>query len=143
MTSSNSETRRGPVEILVDSTHYISLLRKGLDPRHELAGRAASGRLYGCGIVRAEVLRGCRHPEIKADLAAFFDLLPESELDPVFWREVSELAWRLDRQGAVLPLTELAIATIATRLNAAVISTDPHFHTVPGLQVLTQVPPLG
>ena len=131
------------MEILVDSTHYISLLRKGLDPRHELAGWAASGRLHGCGIVRGEVLRGCRHPEIKADLAAFFDLLPELPLDPMFWREVSELAWRLDRQGAVLPLTDLAIATAAARLSAVVISTDPHFHTVPGLQVLTHVPPQG
>jgi predicted nucleic acid-binding protein len=131
------------VEILVDSTHYISLLRKGLDPRHELAGWAASGRLHGCGIVRGEVLRGCRHPDVKADLCAFFDLLPEPVLDPDFWREVSELAWRLDRQGAVLPLTDLAIATITARLNAAVISTDPHFHAVPGLQVLAEVPPLG
>jgi predicted nucleic acid-binding protein len=131
------------VEILVDSTHYISLLRMGLDPRHELAGWAASGRLHGCGVVRAEVLRGCRHLEIKADLAAFFDLLPEPGLDPNFWREVSELAWRLDRQGVVLPLTDLAIATAAARLSSTIISTDPHFHLIPGLQVLPQVPPLG
>ncbi|MCL4177263.1 MAG: PIN domain-containing protein [Verrucomicrobia bacterium] len=131
------------MEILVDSTHYISLLRKGLDPRYKLAGWAASGRLHGCGVIRAEVLRGCRHPDVKADLCAFFDLLPESVLDPNFWREVSELAWRLDRKGTVLPLTDLVIATIATRLNAAVISTDPHFHAVPGLQVLAEVPRLG
>jgi predicted nucleic acid-binding protein len=80
---------------------------------------------------------------VRADLCAFFDLLPEPVLDPEFWREVSELAWRLDRQGAVLPLTDLAIATAAARLSASVVSTDPHFQVIPGLQVLAEVPPLG
>ncbi len=131
------------MEILVDSTVYISMLRQGLDPRHELAGWAASGRLHGCGIIRTEVLRGCRHPGVRDDLAAFFDLLPEPVMDAAFWREVAELAWRLDRQGTVLPLTDLALATVASNLAAAVVSTDPHFARVPELQVLAQVPALG
>ena len=131
------------MEILVDSTIYISMLRQGQDPRHELAGWAASGWLHGCGIIRAEVLRGCRHPGVRDDLAAFFDLLSEPEMDAAFWREVAGLAWRLDRQGDVLPLTDLALATVASNLDAAVVSTDPHFARVPGLQVLAQVPALG
>lgn len=131
------------MEILVDSTIYISLLRQGRDPRHELAAWAASGRMHGCGVIRAEVLRGCRHTGVRDDLAAFFDLLPEPVMDGEFWRGVADLGWRLDRQGEVLPLTDLAISLVATRLGAVVVTTDPHFSRVPGVQVFAGIPPLS
>ena len=43
---------------LVDSTVYIDWMRAGLNPVRMLAPWLRSGALAGCGIVRAEVLRG-------------------------------------------------------------------------------------
>jgi predicted nucleic acid-binding protein len=49
------------------------------------------------------------------------------------------LAWELDRQGDVLPLTDLVIASCALRIDAAVLTLDHHFALVPGLRVLNRL----
>jgi predicted nucleic acid-binding protein len=49
------------------------------------------------------------------------------------------LAWELDREGEVLPLTDVAIAACAKRVGATVITTDLHFAKVPGLKVRAEL----
>jgi predicted nucleic acid-binding protein len=126
--------------ILVDSTFYIAQQRAGRDPRHQLEPWLTSGTLWICGVVRAEVLRGVIKPNIRQDFAEFFDLLPRIEADWKLWEEISELAWNLDRQGLVLPLTDIAIACCALRENATLISSDQHFRQVPRLRVREALP---
>lgn len=71
-----------------------------------LAAKLTAGDLLTCGIVRIEVLRGVIKPKVKAELTRFFDIVPEIPLSPSLLRETAELAWTLDRQGQVLPVTE-------------------------------------
>ena len=92
-----------------------------------LASWLMGGLLWNCRVVRAEVLRGVVKSKMKADWIEFFDLLPEVPTDTRLWREVSELAWKLDREGRVLLLTDIAIACCALREIALLISTDKHF----------------
>ena len=121
--------------VLVDSSVYIHLLRRGQDPVEELAGRFEATEIVGCDLVRCEVLRGVIRPKARAYLASFFDLLIHVTMDHRAWEETEELAWRLDRAGKVLPLTDLIIATCALRSGAAVLTRDHHFSLVPQLQL--------
>jgi hypothetical protein len=120
--------------ILIDSTKYITWMRQGRNPVALLVPSLTTGELLTCGIVRIEVLRGVIKPKAKAELTRFFDIVPEIPLTSVLLREAAELAWTLDRQGQVLPLTDLVIATCAKRAGAVVITEDPHFHQIPGLK---------
>lgn len=125
--------------ILVDSTKYISWMRRGQSPIVLLAPLLKAGSLVSCGIIRLEVLRGVIKPKPKAELTDFFDLLPDIPLAPALLREAADLAWKLDRKGSVLPATDLIIAACALHQGAEVVSEDPHFRHVPGLQVRAEL----
>ena len=119
--------------VLVDSSVYIHLLRTGTDPVAALAERFEATELVGCDIVRCEVLRGIIRPKARADLAMFFDLLVHVTMDHRAWQETEDLAWRLDRAGQVLPLTDIIIAACAFRASASVLTRDHHFEQIPQL----------
>jgi tRNA(fMet)-specific endonuclease VapC len=121
--------------VLVDSSIYIHLLRGGYDPVAALAERFEATELVGCDIVRCEVLRGVIRPKARADLGAFFDLLVHVTMDYRAWQETEELAWRLDRAGKILPLTDVIIAICAMRAGAEMLTRDRHFGMVPELQL--------
>ena len=82
-----------------------------------------------------EVLRGIRSMGMRDELSDFFDLMTEVPTDTRIWRQATNLAWILDRRGAVLPLTDLVIASCAVAVGTAVVTTDPHFSRIPGLKV--------
>lgn len=126
--------------ILVDSAVYIDLLRAQIDIRQRLLPFMRAGDLYNCGVVRAEVLRGVKTARIHDGLRDFYDIIPEVPCDAKLWREVSELAWTLQRQGKSPPVTDLAIAVCALRVDARLVSPDAHFQDIPGLTVLTELP---
>ncbi len=125
--------------ILVDSTKYISWMRQGRNPVSILAAVVTAGELINCGIIRIEVLRGVIKPKVKTELSQFFDLVPEILLSPALMREVTELAWTLDRQGQVLPTTDLIIATCVKRAGAELITEDSHFQKIPTLKVRAEL----
>jgi tRNA(fMet)-specific endonuclease VapC len=121
--------------VLVDSSIYIHLLRGGFDPVAALAERFEATELVSCDVVRCEVLRGLIRPKAREDLGHFFDLLLHVTMDYRAWQETEELAWRLDRAGKILPLTDLIIAACAFRANAEVLTRDRHFAIVPQLRL--------
>lgn len=121
--------------MLVDSTIYIDLLRRGEDVPFVLRAFLLSEQLFICGVIRAEVLRGIRAIEMRNELSELFDLMTNVPTDERIWAKVADLAWKLDRHGAVLPLTDLVIACCAFVVDTAVVTTDPHFSQIPGLKV--------
>ena len=125
---------------LIDSAAYIDLMRAGEDPRQVLAPLLRAGRLYNCGIVRAEVLRGIKIEKIYRQMEQFFDIVPEVPSDPRLWRDVSQLGYDLGRKGKWPPVTDLAIAAAALRINATLISPDAHFHDIPDLSLAKVLP---
>jgi len=124
---------------LIDSTAYIDLLRAGRDPRQVLAPMLRAGLFYNSGVVRAEVLRGIRIEKHRAQMEAFFNIIPEVPTTARFWREVAELGWELGRKGKWPPVSDLAIARAAFTVNAALVSPDAHFRGIPGLKVIEAI----
>lgn len=123
------------MNFLIDSAVYIDWLRNRIDPREQLLETLQEGRLYNCGVVRAEVLRGIKNEAVYLGMEAFFDIIPEVPTDAKLWRNVSSMAWRLQREGKSPPLTDLVIAMSALRTGATLISPDAHFEDIPVLQL--------
>ena len=55
---------------------------------------------------------------------------------PATWDESWQWAWPLDRQGRVIPLTDIVIASCARREGARVLTNDRRFELVPKFTVL-------
>lgn len=125
---------------LVDATVYIDWMRAGRNPIRILGHWLQSGGLAGCGIVRAEVLRGMRSDSARQEMESLFSFIPDVPMTEDAWTEVADLAWELDRAGHVLPLTDVAIAICARRAHAAIVTRDKHFQSIPGLTVLSDLP---
>ena len=125
--------------LVVDSHVYIDLILAGKDVRFLLQPWILSGDLLGCGVIRAEVLRGILSQKIRNDLSDLFDVIPEIPTNPRLWREVADLAWRMDRKGKVIPLTDVIIAACSMWVGATVISEDRHFAMVPGLKTQSRL----
>jgi len=123
--------------VLVDSSVYIQLLRKGKNPVTELAAVFDITEMVTCGVVCVEVLRGVVRPRVRTYLRRFFDMLIDVPMSRDVWRSTEELAWNLDRRGLILPLTDLLIATCAFRAGASLLTYDWHFESVPGLRLST------
>jgi predicted nucleic acid-binding protein len=51
------------------------------------------------------------------------------------WQSTEQLAWNLDRAGKFLPLPELIIAVCALRVDADILTGDPHFRLGPGMRL--------
>ncbi len=126
--------------ILIDSTIYIDWLRRRVELAEILEPWLMAQAVACCGIIRAEVVRGVLQPRQKAKIHALFDSMRDLPTESRTWRDVSELAWELDRQGTVLPLSDLVIAVCAQHAGATVVSADPHFSRVPGLKLRSEVP---
>jgi predicted nucleic acid-binding protein len=121
--------------VLADSSYYIQLLRQGRDPLQALALAAASRDLAICSVVRCEVGRALRPDSVRQRFHAFWDVMINIPTDNRLWTEVEQTLWELDRQGIVLPLTDVVIACCARRVGAVVLTFDKHFSRIPQLRI--------
>jgi predicted nucleic acid-binding protein len=120
--------------VLADSSFYIRLLRERQDPLRALALAAATGDAAVCGVVRCEVGRALRPPSLRQRFHAFWDVMINVPTDNHLWEDVEQTLWNLDRQGVVLPLTDVVIACCAQRIGAVILTYDNHFNQIPGVR---------
>jgi len=120
--------------VLADSSYYMRMMREGRDPLRALALAAATRDLVTCGIVRCEVGRGLRAPKARRYFRAYWDVMINVPTDSRLWEDVEQTLWELDRQGIVLPLTDVLIGCCAKRLGAVVLTYDHHFYEIPGVR---------
>ena len=125
--------------ILPDSSFYITATRTGRDPLIELSALADKYDYAVCGMVQIEVLRGRRDPNVLRRFRETFAVMNYITTNNVIWERAGQLAWSLDRQGVVIPATDLIIAASALQVGATVLTHDAHFSQVPGLQVIDRL----
>ena len=125
--------------VLADSSFYIRLMREGQDPLRALALAAASRDLAVCGVIRCEVGRALRPMERLQRFQRFWNVMINVPTDNSLWDAVESTAWKLDREGIVLPLTDLVIACCAQRIGAVVLTFDHHFDKIPGVRAVNRL----
>lgn len=125
--------------VLADSSFYIRLMREGQDPLRALALAAAARDLVVCGVIRCEVGRALRPVERLQRFQRFWNVMINVPTDDRLWEAVEATAWKLDRSGIILPLTDLVIACCAQRIGAVVLTFDQHFSQIPGVRAVSQL----
>jgi predicted nucleic acid-binding protein len=123
-------------QVLVDSNVYIQLLRMGKDPVKILGNWIGAGDLVTCGIVRLEVERGLRTDRIRKQMSEFFSVMIDVPTSQLVWQAATDLAWKLDRKGLVLPSQDHLIAASAISIGASILTDDAHFQNIPGIQLI-------
>ncbi len=121
--------------VLVDSSFYIGMARQGKNPLPLLTYLAVDRDLAICGVIRAEVGRGIRLSKVREAFHGFWDVMINIPTDDKLWLEAEDLAWKLDRSGKILPLTDIVIACCAMRLGATILTHDHHFLEIPSIHV--------
>lgn len=125
--------------VLADSSFYIDQLRQGQDPLKALALAAETRDLAVCGVIRCEVGRALRPAKVREQFRAFWDVMINVPTDNRLWERAEQRLWELDRQGIVLPLTDIVIACCAQRIGAVVLTLDKHFSLMPGVRTTRQL----
>ena len=128
--------------ILIDSSVWIDWLRNSVDPRPLLKPWIYRGDCLICGIVKLEVLRGIIHAAQRDKVSRFFELLQEIELDRELCDAAAERAWKLDREGKVLGISDLLIAECAIQKRAWLVTLDKDFDVIKGLKTRKALPRL-
>jgi predicted nucleic acid-binding protein len=122
--------------VLPDSSFYIRSTRAGLDPFVELGAHSTEWEFATCGMVVLEFCRGIRPPHQLVLFRERFAVMLYIPTTNSTWDRATQLAWSLDRQGAILPAQDILIAAHALQADAAVLTADAHFHQIPGLRVI-------
>jgi predicted nucleic acid-binding protein len=120
--------------MLIDSSFYIDALRHRRLLPLLLRDWLVAGKLWTCGVIRVEVLPGVRNDAIKTDLGMMFEVMNDIPTDGDLWQSTAELAWKLDRRGIVLPVSDLVIASCALQLDIPLLTLDLDFSRIPGLK---------
>lgn len=121
--------------VLVDSSFFIQRLRAGLDPFEELGVWADECDFYTCGVVMTEVLRGVKERKAHEKMASLFGCMLYLPTLNSTWEHVAGMAWRLDRSGFTMQVTDLVIGVSALEADAAVLALDSDFPRIPNLRV--------
>lgn len=122
--------------VLPDSNFYINCARAGIDPFLELGAHLDEWEFVTCGLVVLEVCRGRTNPRILQRFRERFAIMPFIPTGTSVWELATEIAWSLDRRGAVLPATDILIAACALQAKSAVLTADAHFREIPNLRVI-------
>lgn len=125
--------------VLADSSYYIQLLRDRRDPLRALALAAATRDLVICGIVRCEVGRALREPELLKRFHAAWNVMINVPTDNRLWDEAERMLWKMDREGNIVSLTDAVIACCAMRVNAVVLTFDQDFARIPGVRAVNRL----
>ncbi len=122
--------------VIVDTSVWVDFLRGGRG--HDAVAveeLVRTARAVTCGIVLAELLAGVKHSEQREQLSDALAGLEYVELREQTWRRVGELAAELRSKGRTLPMSDLIVAALALEHGLSVLTSDNHFHSIPGLRL--------
>ncbi len=125
--------------VLVDSSYYISLQRRGVDPFAVLGAHADEYEFLTCGMVLMEILRGIHAPRVALRYREALAVMACVPTTSRVWDRATGIALALDRKGAPIPPQDALIAAHALQANATVLTLDLHFQKISGLTVLTDL----
>jgi predicted nucleic acid-binding protein len=121
--------------VLVDTSVWIEFFNR---PGSEHHGRVAEllemDRVATCGVVVAELIRGCRTAGERDDVEGALEGLLFIEVQRSDWAQVGRDLFDLRRRGKTIALSDAAVAQAARKAACSVYSLDADFDAVPGLE---------
>jgi len=121
--------------VIVDTSILIEFFKGTEGIAGEVSSLLQENRVIITGIVLAELLQGMKNLKEELMLDDFLLAVTMLELTTNIWLKAGKLALSLRRKGISLPLTDVAIATLAIEHNLSVFTLDRHFEQIPNLSL--------
>ena len=119
--------------VLVDTSAWVAFFRGSVPGRSEVRALVADNRAVRCGPVELELRRGLRRSEAAAVLGVW-SAVPPLAVEAIDFTSAADLLRDLRENGRTLLSMDGLIAALALRCEVPLLSLDPHFAMVPGLQ---------
>ncbi len=121
--------------VMIDTSVWIAFLR-GKDKVKEPVVQLLQGnRAITTGIVIAELIQGMKDIREEDRVSDILSSIPIIELSTDMWIKAGKKALSLRRKGINLPITDVAIATLAINHNLSVFTLDRHFEKISGVEL--------
>ena len=109
---------------LVDASVIIDYLQT---QSSSLLSTLQSSSAAICGITRAEILAGSRHPRQRQRLMLLLDSMHQITLDDSLWDEIGDHLSTLRGAGITVPFPDAVLSALAISLDIELWSRDRHF----------------
>jgi len=117
--------------VLVDSSVWIThLLGRSGAHAHAARDLLLDNRVAINAVIRLELLTGARDETQYAELEGTLDGLHFLELTAAVWRRAERLRFQLKRQGHIVPLPDVVIASCSLIYNCELLHADRHFDRI-------------
>lgn len=138
-----------PTDYLLDTNAVTTLAAKDATALSHVASLDAADEIYTCFVVVGEWEYGIRHApgqqrqtQIRTAGAPIFAALTAVwDSTPAIALEYGLLHAELRAAGQLIPTNDIWIAAVARIYGATVVTTDPHFRRVAGLNVVDWTQP--
>ncbi|MDP2156105.1 MAG: PIN domain-containing protein [Nitrospirota bacterium] len=121
--------------VIVDTSVLIDFLKNTEPNAKAVESLIAAKRVFTTGIIMAELLQGIKSAKEEGYVTELLDGIPAIEVNSATWVHAARLACSLRRKGLTLPLTDVAIATVAIEHKFSVFTLDKHFEQIPGVVI--------
>lgn len=121
--------------VVVDSTVWIDYLRFDSEIGRRLDELLERREVVLTGIVLAEILQGASGDKDHEQLQTALDAAVYVDISKAAWIRVGRLARELRKAGQALPLTDLAIASVALEEDHELFTLDTDFQRIPNLRL--------
>jgi predicted nucleic acid-binding protein len=117
---------------MIDTSAWVQFFRSGAGPvSDEVARLVESDRAWITGPVIAELLHGTRSPKERDELATLLSTVAYAEVERRDWEAAGDRLRELRTKGLTVPLSDAVIASVAARLELAVLALDWHYDLLP------------
>lgn len=121
--------------IIVDTSVLIDFFNGKEKDENNLSKLIESNCIVTTGIIIAELLQGTKNLKEEYGIAELINALPTIEITTDLWIKAGKLSATLRKKGINIPLTDVAIATIAIEYKFSLFTKDKHFIHIPNLKL--------
>jgi predicted nucleic acid-binding protein len=115
-------------DVLIDTSAWIDFLRSDSGSAGDMvADWIRLDSAYLTGPIIAELLHGVRGKNDASQLDLLFTTIPYLEIHQEDWNVTGKTLHKLRRKGLTIPLTDVLIASVASRNSMAILTLDKHF----------------
>ncbi len=126
---------------LLDTSTWIYYFKKSTDPKILKTQKQAQkfikeGKIYTCGQVLAEFLRGVgKETKKQKEMREMLLSLPYLLTTKTDFVKAADLAKKLDKKGEAVPLADCLIAAFVISHSLILVTNDNHFKRFKGLKL--------
>ncbi len=121
--------------VIVDTSVLIGFFKGKSEYVEEITRLLQENRLVLTGIIIAELLQGMKGLREEERIADLLTAVSPVELTTDLWVKAGKTSLSLRRKGVNLPLTDIAIATLAIENDLSIFTSDKHFEKIPGVKI--------